>query len=137
PPSVNRSGVDFDVDGGAIRYALAALKGVGKQAVQAIVEARGGRPFADLADFARRINPRAVNKRVLESLACAGAFDDLEPDRARAHAAVDLMLAMAQRSHEAITVGQNELFGGAASAEALVPPKVEPWLPADKLRREY
>ena len=56
---------------------------------QSIVEARGDRPFADLADFARRINPRAVNKRVLESLAAAGAFDELDPDRARVHAGVD------------------------------------------------
>ena len=57
-----------------------------------IVAARGDKPFADLADFARRINPRAVNKRVLESLAAAGAFDALEPNRARAIAAVDAML---------------------------------------------
>ncbi len=66
PPSINRSGIDFEVNGQTIHYALAALKGVGKQAVESIVEARGERPFADLADFARRINPRAVNKRVLE-----------------------------------------------------------------------
>ena len=137
PPSVNRSGVDFEVEGRSIRYALAALKGVGKLAVQSIVEARGDRPFADLVDFARRINPRAVNKRVLESLASAGAFDELEPDRARVHAAVDTMLALAQRSHEAVAVGQNELFGAASSAEALVLPGAEPWLPAEKLRREY
>ncbi len=78
PPSVNRSGVAFEVDGDTIHYALAALKGVGRQAVEAIVAARGERPFADLSDFAGRINPRAVNKRVLESLAAAGAFDALE-----------------------------------------------------------
>ena len=85
PPSVNRSGVAFEVEGNTIYYALAALKGVGAQAVESIVAARGDRPFADLADFARRINPRAVNKRVLESLAAAGAFDALEAEpRARA-----------------------------------------------------
>src|SRR6185295_2597800 len=80
PPSVNRSGVQFEVTGNAIYYSLAALKGVGAQAVEAIVAARGERPFADLADFASRINPRAVNKRVLESLAAAGAFDEIEKD---------------------------------------------------------
>src|SRR5690349_22572618 len=69
PPSVNRSGAEFDVDGTTIHYALAALKGVGRQAVETMVAARGEHAFADLADFARRINPRAVNKRVLESLA--------------------------------------------------------------------
>src|SRR5436853_850992 len=61
PPSVNRSGVEFDVDGKTIHYALAALKGVGRQAVEAIVTARADRPFTDLTDFASRINPRAVN----------------------------------------------------------------------------
>ena len=60
-----------------------------RQAVEAIVAARGDKPFADLSDFASRINPRAVNKRVLESLAAAGAFDALEPNRARVFAAVD------------------------------------------------
>jgi DNA polymerase-3 subunit alpha len=137
PPSINRSGVAFDVEGNTIHYALAALKGVGKQAVEAIVAARGDKPFSDLADFARRINPRAVNKRVLESLAAAGAFDRLEPSRAKAHAAVDAMLAVAQRSHEATTVGQNELFGGPSHREPLPMPAVEPWLPADRLQREY
>src|SRR6202021_2275121 len=62
PPSINRSGVEFDVEGNTIYYALSALKGVGRAAVEAIVAARGERPFADLADFARRINPRPVNK---------------------------------------------------------------------------
>src|ERR1700726_699354 len=56
PPSVNRSGVEFDVAGNAIHYALAALKGVGRQAVEAIVAARADRRFADLADFSSRIN---------------------------------------------------------------------------------
>ena len=137
PPCVNRSGVAFDVDGNTIHYALAALKGVGAQAVQSIVEARGSKPFTDLADFARRINPRAVNKRVLESLAASGAFDQLEPNRARAFAAIDTLLATAQRSHEAVSVGQNELFGGAAGGEKIMLPAAEPWLPADRLRREY
>jgi len=137
PPSINRSGVEFEVCGETIRYALAALKGVGRQAVETIVTARGERPFADLADFASRINPRAINKRVLESLAAAGAFDDFEPNRARAAAAVDVILASAQRAHEATVIGQNELFGGPSAREPLVIPATEPWLPADRLQREY
>src|SRR5262249_61606641 len=79
-PSVNRSGVDFEVDGSTIHYALAALKGVGRQAVEAIVQARSQRPFVELSDFAARINPHAVNKRVLESLVAAAALDPLEPN---------------------------------------------------------
>ncbi|MGA7788149.1 MAG: DNA polymerase III subunit alpha, partial [Xanthobacteraceae bacterium] len=80
PPSINRSGVEFEVAGNTIHYALAALRGVGRQAVDAIVTARGDTAFVDLADFGRRINPRAVNKRVLESLVAAGAFDTIEPN---------------------------------------------------------
>jgi DNA polymerase III subunit alpha len=137
PPAVNRSGVEFDVAGNTIHYALAALKGVGRQAVETIVAARRERRFVDLADFASRINPRAVNKRVLESLVAAGAFDDLERDRARASAAVDAMMAAAQRAHEAVTLGQNELFGGPTAREPLAIPASQPWLSAERLQREY
>ena len=137
PPSINRSDVEFKVEGNTIYYALAALRGVGRQAVQSIIEARAERPFADLADFARRINPRSINKRVLESLAASGAFDALEPNRARAYAAVDIMLAAAQRAHDNATLGQDELFAGAATKEPLMLPVVEPWLPAERLQKEY
>jgi DNA polymerase-3 subunit alpha len=137
PPSVNRSGVAFDVDGNTIHYALAALKGVGAQAVEAIVEARGARAFTDLTDFASRIPPRAVNRRVLESLAASGAFEALEADRARAYAAVDAMLAVAQRAHDAVAMGQSELFGGPSMRTSLALPAVKPWLPADRLQKEF
>jgi DNA polymerase-3 subunit alpha len=137
PPSINRSHVDFEVDGNTIIYALAALKGVGAQAVKEIVAARADRKFADLADFADRINPRAVNKRVLESLAQAGAFDTFEPSRARVFPAMDAVLARAQRAHDSAVIGQNELFGGGGQREPVVLPQAEPWLPAERLRREY
>jgi DNA polymerase-3 subunit alpha len=137
PPQVNRSGRPFEVEGNTIFYSLAALKGVGGQAVDSIVEARQAKPFRDLSDFAARINPRNVNKRVLESLAAAGAFDKLEPNRARVFAAVEAMLSAATRSHDAASVGQNELFGGASDREALRLPAVEPWTPSDRLQREY
>ena len=137
-PSVNRSGVQFDVDGDKIHYALAALKGVGAQAVEAIVAARGDRPFADLSDFAGRINPKAVNRRVFESLSAAGAFDTLENNRARVHAAVDTMLAVAQREHETNESGALQFsFGGPAAREAIRLPNVEPWLPAERLQKEF
>jgi DNA polymerase-3 subunit alpha len=136
-PSVNRSGVDFEVEGSTIHYALAALKGVGRQAVEAIVEARDERPFVDLSDFAARINPRAVNKRVLESLAAAGAFDALEGNRARVFAAVDAVLATAQRAYDDVAVGQSELFVGGAARQPLVLGHVEPWLPAERLQKEF
>lgn len=137
PPSVNRSGVAFGVEGNTIIYALAALKGVGRQAVESIVEARGQKPFADLADFAARINPRAVNKRVLESLAAAGAFDEFDKHRARVFATMDKVMGIAQRTHETQAVGQNDFFGGSGKAEPIAMPNVEPWLPAERLKREY
>jgi DNA polymerase III subunit alpha len=140
PPSINRSGVDFDVDGNTIRYALAAVKGVGRAAIEAIVAVRDrpfAEPFKDLGDFARRLNARAVNKRVLESLAAAGAFDELERDRARATAAIDAILATAQRTQAAAASGQAELFGGSAAPERLKIPDVPGWLPAERLQREY
>jgi DNA polymerase-3 subunit alpha len=138
PPSVNRSGVVFDVRDGTIRYALAAVKGVGRQAIEALVEARGDRPFRDLADFAKRINPRLLNKRTLENLVAAGALDELEPDRARACAAIDAIMSMAQRTAEAASGGMTDMFGGLASADvALRIPPHEPWPAAVRLQKEY
>jgi DNA polymerase-3 subunit alpha len=138
PPSINRSGPTFEVSDGAIHYALAALKGVGPQAIELIVEARNkGGLFTSLADFAARVSPRAINKRIIESLAAAGAFDTLEPNRARVFAGADAILAACQRSHEAETSGQNDMFGNAADAPTIMLPQIEPWLPADRLRREY
>jgi DNA polymerase-3 subunit alpha len=136
-PSVNRSGATFEVSEGTIYYALAGLKGVGAQAVELIVEARKDGLFTSLADFAARVNPRAVNKRVIESLAAAGAFDTLDSNRARVFAGAEAILSACQRSHEAATVGQNDMFGGAADAPTIMLPQIEPWLPAERLRREY
>jgi len=74
---------------------------------------------------------------IAESLAAAGAFDSLDPNRARVFAGADAILAACQRSHEAVTSGQNDMFGGAADAPTIMLPQVEPWLPAERLRREY
>jgi DNA polymerase III subunit alpha len=136
-PNVNRSGASFEVADGTIYYALAALKGVGPQAIEQIVEERKKGLFTSLADFASRVSPRAINKRIIESLAAAGAFDTLEPNRARVFAGADAILAACQRSHEAATSGQNDMFGNAADAPTIMLANVEPWLPAERLRREY
>jgi DNA polymerase-3 subunit alpha len=136
-PSINRSGASFEVADGTIYYALAALKGVGPQAVELIVEERRKGLFTSIADFAARVNPRAINKRVIESLAAAGAFDALDANRARVFAGAEAILAACQRSHEAASIGQNDMFGNAADAPTLMLPQIEPWLPAERLRREY
>ncbi len=137
PPSINRSGVEFDVHEGAIRYALAAIKGVGRQAVESIVEARQAGPFKDLGDFSRRIQPRLVNKRTLESLIAAGAFDEIEGDRARAHAAIDAIMASANRTQDETAAGQGDIFGALGEPEPLRVPPYAPWPAAERLQREY
>lgn len=136
-PSINRSGVDFDVADGRILYSLAAIKGVGTQAVEHLVEVRGDTPFRDLADFSRRIDPQLTNKRVLESLVAAGAFDEIEPDRARVSAGIDRLLGMAARTRDSAVLGQHDLFAGGGEPEPLLLPVVEPWLPAERLQREH
>ncbi|GJE17838.1 DNA polymerase III subunit alpha [Methylobacterium marchantiae] len=138
PPSINSSGVNFEVHDGRIGYALAAIKGVGRAAVEAVVEARGDKPFKDLACLARRLNPRLVNKRTLENLVAAGAMDGIEIDRARACAAVEPMMKLAQGAAEAANTGIVDMFGGIASADVTlrVPPH-EPWPMAEKLKKEY
>lgn len=140
PPSIGRSGVDFDVhvgDGGeaVIRYALSAVKGVGEGQARAIVAARGDRPFTSLGDFANRVGSRDVNKKVLESLVSAGAFDELEPNRARAFAAIEAVVSAANQAESDRINGQSALFG-AAAAEIRIPP-VAAWSAADRLKREF
>ncbi|MBX9933411.1 MAG: DNA polymerase III subunit alpha [Methylobacterium sp.] len=138
PPSINSSGVGFEVHEGRISYALAAIKGVGRAAVEAVVTARGDRPFKDLACLARRLNPRLVNKRTLENLVAAGALDGLETDRARAFAAVEPMMKLAQGAAESESTGIVDMFGGIAAAGIeLRVPSYEPWPMAETLKKEY
>ena len=106
PPCVNASEVDFlaeaPSDGqqrGAIRYSMAALKNIGAQAVESLVAERTANgAFKDLSDFAARLNTKALNKRALETLASAGAFERLEGNRALVHGNVESMIALANRT---------------------------------------
>ncbi len=137
-PAINQSGVEFDVADGKIFYALGAIKGVGTAAVELLVAARqAAGPFRDLADLARRIDTRLVNRRTLEALIAAGALDELEADRARAVAALDGMLALSNRTRDEAAAGQFDLLGGGVIQEAFRIPQVEPWAPAEKLKREH
>ena len=139
PPSVNASGIDFAVNDGAILYSLAALKNVGAGAIAHLVEVRSeGGPFRSLGDFARRIDGRQLNKRALESMAKAGAFDSLNPNRAQVLDGVESVLAMANRTTSAAEAGQNDLFGGMQSGgDELVLPRRDAWLAMDKLSQEF
>ena len=137
PPDVNRSGVRFEVSDGKIHYALAAVKGVGEEAARAVVEARGRKSFASLADFARRVSPKAVNKRTFEQLVCAGAFDQLEADRARLIGGADRVMGHAASLESEARSGQARLFGGGDTEEPLDLPAAEPWTLVERLTREH
>ncbi|MGB9775033.1 MAG: DNA polymerase III subunit alpha [Anaerolineae bacterium] len=116
PPSINRSGLEFTIEGKAIRFGLGAVKNVGDGPVGAILAARGDRPFSSLADFCRRVDLRLVNRRALESLIRAGALDEFGP-RARLLAAIDRMMDLSARTHLARDIGQLSLFGEATGVQ--------------------
>ncbi|HWE17907.1 MAG TPA: DNA polymerase III subunit alpha [Hyphomicrobiaceae bacterium] len=139
PPCINTSEVDFLPSEKAIRYSLAALKNIGAQAVETLVAERSanGR-FADLSDFAGRADPKALNKRALETLAAAGAFDALERNRALAHGNVDAILAFASRTAENAAQGIGDLFGGGGDARGRVDLRpIKPWTPMERLQYEF
>ncbi|MDV3258407.1 MAG: DNA polymerase III subunit alpha, partial [Sphingomonas sp.] len=120
PPDVNASRADFSVEesqeGLVVRYALGALKGVGEKAMHALVaERQAGGAFKSLDDFAERIDPKLLNRRQLESLAAAGAFDRLNADRPTVFGSAETILAHAQAAHDQRTSGQHGLFGGGGS----------------------
>jgi DNA polymerase-3 subunit alpha len=127
------------VANGKILYALSALKNVGRAAIEHLEAARReGGPFRSLSDFARRVDARHLNKRALEGLVKAGAFDALEPHRAKLLAGVEMLLAASNRAAEATAAGQNDLFGGGGAAQDdLKLPEAEPWLPMEKLGHEF
>ncbi|RNF32895.1 DNA polymerase III subunit alpha [Paracoccus methylarcula] len=137
PPCVNRSAPLFTVKEGRIHYALGALKGVGVEAMRLIETARGETGFADLNDFARRVDMRRVGKRSLEMLARAGAFDLLDDNRSRVLKSLDALVAWSMAVQEQAVSSQSSLFGG---GEDLPPPRpavAQVWLPAEKLGEEH
>ena len=142
PPDINASAADFAVEeedgAGAIRYALAAIKNVGEAAMRSVVaERRKNGPFKDLFDFAGRIDARAVNKRQLENLARAGAFDRLEANRRRVFEGIETLLRHAAAAASDRESNQMGLFGGeAAPVVAGSLPDVPDWPEIDRLNQE-
>ena len=145
PPCVNASGVDFgaeppqgDAKRGAIRYSLAALKNIGAGAVESIAAERDASgPFKSLADFANRLDAKALNKRGVETLAKGGAFDSFNPNRAVVAANADTILALAQRRLSDNAAGMTDLFGGGDATPDLVLRTTEGWTPMEKLAAEF
>jgi DNA polymerase III subunit alpha len=144
PPDINRSEVEFSVeqtkDGAAIRYALAAVKGVGAAAMgEILAERKANGPFKDLFDFARRLDVKSFNRRQFEGLVRAGAFDCLNPNRAQSLAAIDLLLRHASVAAEERSSQQVSLFGdaGAGAGQRVALPQTHDWSALDRLQQEF
>ena len=138
PPDIRASQADFSVetleDGThAVRYALAAIKKVGAAAMQGVVRVRSEAQFQDVSDFAARVDPRTINRMQIENLARAGAFDGIEPNRARVFAGAETILRRAQSEAEQKGSGQIGLFGGRNETEHLRLPDVPDWPAMERL----
>ncbi|USA40890.1 DNA polymerase III subunit alpha [Pelagerythrobacter marinus] len=141
-PDVNRSEAEFTVErtdeGYAVRYALAGIRNVGEKAMEALVaerEANGW--FESLQDLFERLPKGSMNSRQLEGLICAGALDSLDPDRARLHANIDMLLAVAEAANRERESGQAGLFGGEeAAGDTLRLKAAEPWSRSERMANE-
>jgi len=141
-PNINRSEAEFSVEGTeeghAVRYALAGIRNVGEKAMEQVVEERHrAGEFASLEELFRRMPPGAMNRRGLEGLAAAGAFDGLEPNRAKVLANADLLLSVAETASRERDSGQHGLFGGEDHDEpSLRLAETEPWTRTEQMAAE-
>ncbi len=137
PPDVNRSGADFTVEDGKIRYALAAVKGVGDANMKALVaerEARG--PFKSISDFVHRIDIKQTNRKQLEQLIKSGAFDCLDKNRGRLFANIDNIIQHISSSSELKTSSQTSLFGTEEMQAEIKLKDTPDWVELEKLKLE-
>jgi DNA polymerase-3 subunit alpha len=139
-PDVNKSFSAFTVDGGKIRYGLAAVKNVGAGAVETLVSVRESKgPYRSLFDFARKLDSRAANRRMVESLVLAGAFDPFEANRARLFKNVQRALDWGASVQANEATGQGSLFGSKSKEVGVAEPVMEPeeeWPQAVALSKE-
>ena len=141
-PCINASEAEFTVEqtdeGYAVRYALAGIRNVGEKAMDAIVAERAtSGAYVSLKDLFERVPQGTMNRRQLEGLICAGAFDGLEPDRALLYANADMLMAVADAAIRERSSGQVGLFGGdAGPAEDLRLQACEPWSRTDRMAKE-
>jgi DNA polymerase-3 subunit alpha len=138
PPDINESDRSFAARGGSIRFGLAAVRGVGDAAAQAILEEGRRRPFASFSDFLFRVDGRLVNRRAVEALVHAGAFDSFGRNRATLLAAYEEVASRAARRRQDLEAGQTSLFGEAGPDQAAADdfPDCAPFNLDEKLRRE-
>jgi DNA polymerase III subunit alpha len=136
-PDINRSSADFAVEDGEVLYALGAIRNVGLTAMEHVAQVRReGGAFKDLHDFLERIDTRQVNKRALENLARAGAFDTLHPNRAQILGNADTLIAYAQSMTAERGSSQVSLFGEDTGAARPRLKAVEPWTHTEQLDEE-
>lgn len=141
PPNVNSGEGKFVAVDGRIQYGMEAIKGVGSNAVEELVaERQENGPYESIYDFARRIDSRVCNKRTLESLIAAGAFDELNPNRRQLLQNMEVILSYGSRVQEMENSNQSDLFGdGSGSASAIEEPALEevtPWSNIERLNKE-
>jgi DNA polymerase-3 subunit alpha len=140
PPDVNSPSVHFDAVNGKIRFGMSAIKNVGVNTVEEIIKNRNrlGRNFKSIYDFCANVDTRIVNKRSLEALVSAGAFDSIEKARERLFSSVEAALEFGQKSkHSLIT--ENSLFGGLDDEVIIQEPQLSrsnPWTEKEKLAKE-
>ncbi len=139
PPAINTSKAYFSVEEKGIRFGLGAIKGVGRTAIDTIIEYREKKgPFSTIFDLTEGLDLRAVNKKAFDSLARAGAMDAFEGHRAQLVESVEVAVLHGQKFQAEKAAGQNSLFGGATSDDSVLKPKlpaVEPW-PRSRLLKE-
>ncbi|MGB9664674.1 MAG: DNA polymerase III subunit alpha, partial [Ignavibacteria bacterium] len=137
PPDVNKSFVDFTIENGKIRFGLAAIKNVGEGAVEEIIKTRQEKPFEDIFDFCIRVDSKVVNKRTMEGLILAGAFDNLHQSRAQLFENLDEILRYSSRKKENISVGQFSLFGSGEEDLKPVLKEVPIWSSIERMKKEH
>jgi len=141
PPDINASNPVFTVEKNndgklGVRYALGAIRNVGRPAALAIVDSRETGPFQNLGDFSKRLDSTRINKRQIEALARAGAFDNLESNRACVFEGAEAIARAAQAAAEDRISNQSNLFGEVDAGPNLRLPEVNSWSDAEQLSNE-
>lgn len=137
PPDINRSEVEFVPEGDGIRYGLGAIKNVGIATAEVIVaERKRNGEFRDLFDFIRRVDTRKVNKKVLETLIKAGAFDFTGYKRAQLFTVLPRVIDAVAKEKKMQEKGQMGIFGEGSALESVKIPEVEEWFEAKFIEYE-
>lgn len=137
PPDINKSDADFDVEDGNIRYALAAIKSVGAANMEAIAAERHAHgPYKDVSDFIHRIDAKQINRRQLEQLIKAGAFDCLDKNRGKLFANIETIVQHISAATELKTSSQSSLFGDQELQAKVKLAEKPDWPELEKLKLE-